>query len=294
MRLNVQPLRRPHDGPTIRRSIAEGDRRRFGCRNWGRAAGVWHRKYIACPQAGIEILLPDGFVPTTEPEGYLNAETGANVLVVVSDNPIEVEIAGLTHGDFGRNGIEIVEKTPLTLAGKRAILVSTQQTGANPNAGIVDPTSIAQWIVGFGDRSTVLVVASYPLGMKDQYSALFKRVVLSARPIQPAGVEPQRMSLGRGSSVSADGANAKGSHGRRRSERSAANRRGSSSKRLKPQSNPIAKSQANVRSERTPPTGMRIWASLDGKFTVAARLKSFDGAEALTREERWQDNSRAG
>jgi len=116
-------------------------------------------KYIACPQAGIEILLPDGFVPTTEPEGYLNAETGANVLVVVSDNPIEVEIAGLTHGDFGRNGIEIVEKTPLTLAGKRAILVSTQQTGANPNVGIVDPTSIAQWIVGFGDRSTVLVVA---------------------------------------------------------------------------------------------------------------------------------------
>jgi len=26
---------------------------------------------------------------------------------------------------------------------------------------------------------------------------------------------------------------------------------------------------------------MRIWASLDGKFTVDARLKSFDGAEVL-------------
>ena len=99
---------------------------------------------------------------------------------------------------------------------------------------------IAQWIVAFGDRTTVLVVASYPVAMADRYSEMFKQVVLSARPLKRgAAAAPQREAFGRNQAAvrrlgttSARVADSDG-HGRSRDEQANP---------LKPQTRSIARS----------------------------------------------------
>jgi hypothetical protein len=130
---------------------------------------------VAFPQAGVELLQPAGFERAKDFEGFAQPEKAASVLIMVIPAPSTDVTSGMTAEAFKTQGIALLDKTPVTVAGQPGLLLHATQSHQD--------IDFEKWVVVFGDRSTTMITATYPQELTEEFSEPLQATLLSARLI---------------------------------------------------------------------------------------------------------------
>jgi hypothetical protein len=150
-------------------------------------------QYARFPSIGVELLQPEGFAVSKRWQGLEGEATGSGVVLSTLPVPSSEVTVGFTPDRLKAKGMTLGEKSDVTIAGKPAVLLSLNQT--------MEGVEVGKWLAVFGEKSTTMIVASYPKQLEAEMGPLLKSVVTGARPIEarraPVGGDVD-FELGRG------------------------------------------------------------------------------------------------
>ena len=124
----------------------------------------------------VALRPPPGFEKSTRFPGFLLEASMASIMVSDIAGPYAECTAGLTKEEFAKRGIVLVERNETTVEGKQGLLLRLKQ-----HPGTV---SFDKWLLVLpanDGAETVMVAASYPAHLEEEFSALMKASVLSTK-----------------------------------------------------------------------------------------------------------------
>ncbi len=136
------------------------------------------------PGTKVTLDPPKGFAMSTQFPGYMMAETGASIMVSQIPGPIAEVAKGFTKEGLAKNGMNLLAtKTVTTKTGKTTLYHVAQSARG---------TDYLKWIIAFGnEKETVLVVATFPRNVADEWSEKLRTSVVGARWDTSAAVDAQ-------------------------------------------------------------------------------------------------------
>jgi hypothetical protein len=126
------------------------------------------------PGTKVTLDPPKGFAKSTQFPGYMMAETGASIMVSQIPGPIAEVAKGFTKEGLAKNGMNLLAtKTVTTKTGKTTLYHVAQSARG---------TDYLKWMIAFGnEKETVLVVATFPRKVADEWSEKLRKSVVGAR-----------------------------------------------------------------------------------------------------------------
>ena len=138
---------------------------------------------VEVPGTGIKIQAPDGFEKATSFNGFQQDSTSASVLITVIPGPYAAVAKGFTAKGLASQGMKLLSKKDVKVAGKDAVLLNVNQDAHGQ--------TYEKWISAFGDDSkTTLVAGTFLSGNSDLRKQL-QKTVMSATPSNTKTASPK-------------------------------------------------------------------------------------------------------
>ncbi|MEQ1504044.1 MAG: hypothetical protein ABMB14_17510 [Myxococcota bacterium] len=130
---------------------------------------------VGIPSVGVRIPLPPGFEPADGFVGFADPTTGSSVLVQRMAAPYAEIAPGFEPAPLKSEGMKLLDREDLTLAGAPAILASVRQRSGG--------VTYQKWLLATGDaESTVLIVATFPKAVAAVYGPMLREVLRGVEP----------------------------------------------------------------------------------------------------------------
>jgi hypothetical protein len=128
------------------------------------------------PVRGTHVIVtaPPGFVEADRFPGFLSDQTKSGITVTELPGPFAEVTSGFNESDFKKQGVILQSLVKTNYGTNNGLLISIAQSSQG--------VDFLKWMAVFGDeKTTYLVVASFPKKAEGQMSDPLKEAVLSAR-----------------------------------------------------------------------------------------------------------------
>jgi len=138
--------------------------------------------FTKVPGTKIAIVVPEGFQPADQFPGYIQADSGASILITELPAPFDELKATFTEEGFATRGMKLISSKPAKLAGNEGMLYNLTQTAQG--------LAFEKWIACFGiEQSTVLVTATFTEASAEALRDSLMTTVLTVRLDQGAEID---------------------------------------------------------------------------------------------------------
>jgi hypothetical protein len=122
----------------------------------------------------VALAPPPGFVPSSRFPGFERADLQSSVMVTEIPGPVAEVSRGMTAPQLATRGMTLISSTRQLVDGRQALLLKVSQ----PAGGM----TVHKWMIVSGDdKTTVMIVATFPKEADSQIGDAMKESLLTAR-----------------------------------------------------------------------------------------------------------------
>jgi len=122
----------------------------------------------------VALAPPPGFVPSSRFPGFERADLQSSVMVTEIPGPVAEVSRGMTAPQLATRGMTLISSTRQLVDGRQALLLKVSQ----PAGGM----TVHKWMIVSGDeKTTVMIVATFPKEVESQIGDAMKDSLLTAR-----------------------------------------------------------------------------------------------------------------